>query len=143
HEAGEHDGVDAGEHVDEPGLEFHARDAAMIDDLGAHARRARPLERTRTGIVRHDDLDRDARIDQRLQVRALARHEHAELHTNRDGSPPARVTIRPTTRAPGICKPAGPTTIMPRPMLNVRRISSSSTPALAINFMIAGTSHVL
>ena len=48
--------------------------AAHLEELGA----ARPLERARPGPVRRDGDDRQARVDQRLEVRPLAADEDAD-----------------------------------------------------------------
>ena len=92
--------------------------ALVVVELERRARdsgRLGPLERPRTGSVRGDRRHGQPRVDQRLQVRALARDEHADHVT------------RPIT-SPAPASAAGTTAHIPIPTLNTRRCSSSLTP---------------
>ena len=86
-----------------------------LEDGRRDAGRCGPLERPRAGLVRRDRRDGQPRVDQRLQVRALARDEHADHVT------------RPIT-SPAPASAAGTTAHIPIPTLNTRRCSSSLTP---------------
>ena len=55
--------------------------ARELEDGGRDPGRARPCERRRSGPVRGDRADRQAGVDQRLQVRALPGDEHADHST--------------------------------------------------------------
>src|SRR5581483_11267150 len=71
------------------------------------------LERTHARLVRGDGDDRQARVEQRLEVRPLAAHEDADH------------AILPITSSPGSA--SGTTAQKPIPRLKTRRSSSSST----------------
>ena len=73
----------------------------------------RAIERVRVLAVRGDGDDRQAVVDQRLQVRAVAGDEDADH------------TIRPITVSPGCA--SATTAHQPMPRLKTRRSSSSST----------------
>src|SRR5262245_26171804 len=142
HEASEHHELDA-TLVEQPmqlvleGLACGER--LVIDDKLRLARLTRPRECRRLGAIRdhsHDLAGRERaarfRVEQRLQIRSAAADEDCDFHAAyRDGSPPPRGTSLPTTRARTLVSSctvcaavsAGTTMIMPRPMLNVRRIS--------------------
>src|SRR5262249_40233985 len=84
-------------------------------------------ERGCVGSVGGDRRDREAGIDQRLQVGPLARHQDSD-HAS-----------APITSAPSGA--SGTTAHRPMPRLNTRRNSSSSTPRSASQPKTAGRSQ--
>ena len=118
HVPGAHDQVDPV--LDQPvGHRRVARVAVgVVVELESRRRdpgRSRPLERPRIGVVARDRDDRQALVDQRLQVRPLAADEHAD-HVSRPITVPAAASA------------SGTTAHIPMPTLKTRRCSSSATP---------------
>ena len=116
HVPGEDDELDAV--LLEPGCEHEVAlgpvgVAVERERRGRDAGLARADERVRVAPVRRDRRDRQPRVEQRLQVGAVAADEHADH------------AIRPITVSPG----AGSATTahQPIPRLKTRRSSSSST----------------
>ena len=107
-----------------------------LEDGRLDAGRLGALERPHAGPVRGDRDDREARVEQRLQVRPGAGDEHAD-HPNRTPSPGSTAPIT----SPSPASPAGTTAQKPIPQLKTRSSSSSSTPCSASQSKTGGRSQ--
>ena len=129
HVAGQHRELDAV--VEQPVGErlvalVSARVRRLLEDGGRDACRLRSGERAHAGAVRRDGHDRQAGVDQRLEVRALPADEHPD-HASLQTTPSIPGSRRPMTTSSSPTSRAGTTAQYPIPRLNTRRSSASGT----------------